>query len=173
MESSLLSMLRRCSRLQQSQVQMCRPFCTPSVQLRRAVDSICASTSRTDRTPCHLVHPPSLHHNPTVDRYLPHRATHLPIEPSTSLPVLRQWLQRDRAPFAALNTDPVVMGHFPAVLHHAKPDPMVNRYVQPRQCDGYGPWATDVRTTASSSSLSPWCPVGSHRSLPAPRSPSV
>jgi len=38
------------------------------------------------------------------------------IEPSTSRLVLRQWHESDRAPFAALNADPLVMEHFPTLL---------------------------------------------------------
>jgi RimJ/RimL family protein N-acetyltransferase len=32
---------------------------------------------------------------------------------STERLVLRRWLERDRAPFAAMNGDPEVMAHFP------------------------------------------------------------
>ena len=33
--------------------------------------------------------------------------------------VLREWQDADRAPFAALNADPVVMEHFPSALTRA------------------------------------------------------
>lgn len=36
--------------------------------------------------------------------------------------ILRQWEERDRAPWRALNADPDVMAHFPAVLYAAEAD---------------------------------------------------
>jgi len=38
------------------------------------------------------------------------------IELLTRRLVLRQWRDEDRTPFAALNADPLVMEHFPAVM---------------------------------------------------------
>jgi len=47
------------------------------------------------------------------------------IEPSTSRLVLRQWCERDRVPFAALNADPLVMEHFQASLTRDQSDAMM------------------------------------------------
>jgi RimJ/RimL family protein N-acetyltransferase len=69
------------------------------------------------------------------------------IEPSTSRLLLRQWRQRDRTPFAALNADPLVMEHFPALLTRDQSDAMVDRCVEQIRCDGYGLWAIEVRTS--------------------------
>ncbi len=41
--------------------------------------------------------------------------------------VLRRWLQRDRGPFAAMNADPEVMAHFPALLSQEASDALVER----------------------------------------------
>jgi RimJ/RimL family protein N-acetyltransferase len=70
------------------------------------------------------------------------------IEPSTPRLVLRQWRDADRAPFAALNADPLVMEHFPALLNRHQSDAMVDRFVERIQRDGFGLWAVEVRTTA-------------------------
>ena len=41
--------------------------------------------------------------------------------------LLRRWRDRDREPFAALNADPVVMEHYPALLTRAEYDAAVAR----------------------------------------------
>lgn len=69
------------------------------------------------------------------------------IEPSTPRLVLRQWEERDRAPFAALNADPLVMEHFPAVLTQDESDTLMNRCIEKLQSDGYGRWAVEVKTS--------------------------
>jgi RimJ/RimL family protein N-acetyltransferase len=69
------------------------------------------------------------------------------IEPSAPRLVLRQWRDGDRAPFAALNADPMVMEHFPAMLTRDQSDAMVDRCVEQIERDGYGLWAVEVRTT--------------------------
>ncbi len=43
--------------------------------------------------------------------------------------ILRPWREADRAPFAALNADPEVMEHFPAVLTREESDAAVDRQV--------------------------------------------
>ena len=52
--------------------------------------------------------------------------------------VLRQWREADRAPFAALNADPVVMAHFPAPLAQAESDAGLDRQARFIACDGLG-----------------------------------
>jgi RimJ/RimL family protein N-acetyltransferase len=67
------------------------------------------------------------------------------IEPSTSRLALRQWNERDRGPFAAMNADPLVMEHFPAPLDREQSDAMVDRLIEQLEHDGYGLWAVEVR----------------------------
>jgi len=69
------------------------------------------------------------------------------IEPSTSRLVLRQWRESDRDPFATLNADPLVMEHFPVLLTHDQSDTMMDRCIVHLECDGYGLWAVEVRTS--------------------------
>jgi RimJ/RimL family protein N-acetyltransferase len=57
---------------------------------------------------------------------------------------LRQWVESDREPFAALNADAEVMRYFPAPLSRAESDAMVSRE-QARIADrGWGLWAVEV-----------------------------
>jgi len=69
------------------------------------------------------------------------------IEPSTSRLVLRQWREPDRAPFAAVNADPLVMEHFPDVLTRQQSDEMMDRCIEQLLSDGYGLWAVEVKTS--------------------------
>ena len=141
-------MLRRCSRQQRSQVQTCRPSSSPSAQVRRASDSSSGTrphVAHTGRAVFSLIRPVSTAH-PTPDGIFGTMATRL-IEPSTSRLVLRQWREDDRAPFAALNADPLVMEHFPTSLKRHQSDAMMDRCVEELQRDGYGLWAVEVRTS--------------------------
>src|SRR5437868_3005646 len=45
--------------------------------------------------------------------------------------LLRRWLPADRAPFAALNADPEVMKHFPALMSREDSDALVDRIEAP------------------------------------------
>ena len=58
--------------------------------------------------------------------------------------LLRRWREADRAPFAALNADPVVMEHFPATLTRAESDAMVDRIESHFGEHGYGLWAVEA-----------------------------
>jgi RimJ/RimL family protein N-acetyltransferase len=58
--------------------------------------------------------------------------------------LLREWRDGDRGPFAAMNADPVVMEHFPAVLTVQQSDALVDRIVEHWTLYGYGLWAVDV-----------------------------
>lgn len=58
--------------------------------------------------------------------------------------LLRRWREQDRAPFAALNADPVVMEHFPAPLTRAESDAMVDRIEAHFVEHGYGLWAVEA-----------------------------
>jgi RimJ/RimL family protein N-acetyltransferase len=58
--------------------------------------------------------------------------------------LLRPWRDSDRAPFAALNADPRVMEHFPAVRTREESDSFMDRIVARLMRDGYGLWAVEV-----------------------------
>jgi RimJ/RimL family protein N-acetyltransferase len=66
-------------------------------------------------------------------------------EPSTARLVLRRWREQDRAPFAALNADPLVMAHFPSRLTQSESDALMDRCVAQIERRGYGLWAVQTR----------------------------
>ena len=70
-----------------------------------------------------------------------------PIEFETQRLLLRQWRAADRAPFAALNADPIVMAHFPAPLTREKSDAMANRCERLIADRRWGAWATEIKAT--------------------------
>ncbi len=57
--------------------------------------------------------------------------------------LLRPWRQSDRVPFAALNADPEVMRHFPAVLDRSASDAFVDRIEAGFAEHGFGLWAVE------------------------------
>ena len=67
------------------------------------------------------------------------------LEIPTERLLLRGWRDADRAPFAALNADPVVMEHFPNVLDAAISDALVDRNDDGWQANGFGLWALERR----------------------------
>jgi RimJ/RimL family protein N-acetyltransferase len=69
-------------------------------------------------------------------------------EPSTSRLVLRQWIEADRTPFAALNNDPLVMAHFPALLTRVESDTLMDRCADQLRRNGHGLWAVQVRASS-------------------------
>lgn len=58
---------------------------------------------------------------------------------------MRRWKESDRAPFAALNADPVVMEHFPALLSNLESNVMVDRIEHGFDEHQYGLWALERR----------------------------
>jgi RimJ/RimL family protein N-acetyltransferase len=58
--------------------------------------------------------------------------------------ILRRWTDADRAPFAALNADPVVMEHFPATMSREASDSFVERIERHWDEHGWGLWAIEV-----------------------------
>jgi RimJ/RimL family protein N-acetyltransferase len=58
---------------------------------------------------------------------------------------LRGWRDDDREPFAAMNADPVVMEHFPAVLTRRQSDELVEKIEAGFEANGFGLWALEVR----------------------------
>ena len=63
--------------------------------------------------------------------------------------VLRRWTGADRAPFAALNADPIVMEHFPAPLSRAQSDALADQLDTDLAEHGWGWWAVEVRDSGS------------------------
>ena len=61
--------------------------------------------------------------------------------------VLRDWQQRDREPFAAMNSDPAVMHYFPARLTPEETNAAVDRYTQQLARDGFTMFAAEDRGT--------------------------
>jgi RimJ/RimL family protein N-acetyltransferase len=59
--------------------------------------------------------------------------------------LLRRWRDSDREPFAALNSDPRVMQHFPAVLSRAESDRVVDRIEAHFEKHGFGLFAAELR----------------------------
>jgi len=57
--------------------------------------------------------------------------------------LLRRWREDDRADFAALNADPVVMEHFPSVQDRATSDASVDRFDAQLAGCGWGLWAVE------------------------------
>ena len=55
--------------------------------------------------------------------------------------LLRRWRPEDREPFAALNADPEVMGHFPARLSREESDRLAERIEADFAEHGFGFWA--------------------------------
>jgi RimJ/RimL family protein N-acetyltransferase len=58
--------------------------------------------------------------------------------------LLRPWRQEDLEPFAALNADPMVMEHFPALLSRADSDTFAERVAALLDERGWGLWALEI-----------------------------
>nr|WP_010133714.1 GNAT family N-acetyltransferase [Microbulbifer agarilyticus] len=65
-------------------------------------------------------------------------------QPKTERLQLRQWCDSDRAPFAAMNADPVVMEHFPKLLGREESDAGVDRQIAHIDKHGWGFWAVET-----------------------------
>lgn len=68
---------------------------------------------------------------------------HVPTRRTERL-VLRPWLGSDRAPFAALNADPMVMEHLQGTMDRAASDAFVDRIGTCWADRGWGLWAVEV-----------------------------
>ena len=66
------------------------------------------------------------------------------VELRTERLLLRRWRAADREPFAALNADPRVMEHFPALLSREQSDERVERIEAHFQQHGYCQWAVEI-----------------------------
>jgi RimJ/RimL family protein N-acetyltransferase len=69
-------------------------------------------------------------------------------ELSTARLLLRRWRETDRAPFAALNADPLVMKYFSNCLTRAESDDLFAKIEAGFETRGYGLWALEVRATS-------------------------
>src|SRR6267378_5891286 len=58
--------------------------------------------------------------------------------------ILRQWRDSDLEPYAAMNADPEVMRHFPALLTKAESAASLERLRRAIDEHGWGLWAVDV-----------------------------
>lgn len=72
----------------------------------------------------------------------------LPVRRTPRL-VLRPWLERDRAPFAAMNADPEVMEFFPSTLTRAESDVLIDTFRANAARRGFGMFAVEQRETGS------------------------
>ena len=86
------------------------------------------------------------------------------IELETERLFLRQWKSTDRAPFAALNSDPRVMEFFPALLTRIESDAMADHCEALIAERGWGFWATEIKENGQFIGF-----VGLH--IPAPELP--
>jgi RimJ/RimL family protein N-acetyltransferase len=68
-------------------------------------------------------------------------------ELTTERLLIRQWKDSDYEPFAALNSDPAVMEHFPAPMTREASDAMIDRVKLAIDERGFGFWAVEVRET--------------------------
>ena len=58
--------------------------------------------------------------------------------------VLRRWKESDLAPFAALNSDPVVMQHFPKMLTTAETQALIEKIEVFFDKESFGLWAVEL-----------------------------
>jgi ribosomal-protein-alanine N-acetyltransferase len=61
--------------------------------------------------------------------------------------LLREWRAEDRAPFAELNADPLVMEYFVAPLSRSRSDELVDRFQKEFAEKGFCPWALELVAT--------------------------
>lgn len=61
--------------------------------------------------------------------------------------VLREWQERDRTPFAAMNVDPVVMRYFPSPFTLDESNEAVDCYNRQLERDGFTMFAVEDRST--------------------------
>lgn len=58
--------------------------------------------------------------------------------------LLRRWLPEDLEPFAAMNSDPRVMRHFPDLLSRQESDALAARIEESFDENGFGLWAVEI-----------------------------
>jgi RimJ/RimL family protein N-acetyltransferase len=62
--------------------------------------------------------------------------------------ILRRWQPSDRAPFASINRDPVVMEHFPRSLSEVQSNRVIDRIEAHFEQHRFGLWATQLRDSS-------------------------
>jgi RimJ/RimL family protein N-acetyltransferase len=63
--------------------------------------------------------------------------------------LLRPWRESDRAPFRAMNADPVVMTYFPSTMTDAESDVALDRFQTAYDRDGFGFFVAELRSTGA------------------------
>jgi RimJ/RimL family protein N-acetyltransferase len=66
---------------------------------------------------------------------------------STDRLLLREWRDEDRAPFAEMNADALVMEYFVAPLSRSRSDELVDRFQNEFAEKGFCPWALELAAT--------------------------
>jgi len=72
-----------------------------------------------------------------------------PQELRTPRLILRRWRAADHDAFAAMNSDPVVMQHFPAIMSQVETTAAIARIEAHFQRHGYGLWAVEIPNVTS------------------------
>jgi RimJ/RimL family protein N-acetyltransferase len=70
-----------------------------------------------------------------------------PLQLETSRLTLRPWQETDRAPFAEMNADPVVMHYFEAPFTRQQSDEAIDRYLAAFDREGFSFFAATMRDT--------------------------
>lgn len=71
------------------------------------------------------------------------------VEIRTARLLLRRWRESDHAPFAVLNSDPLVTEHLPDRLERAESDDLIATIETGFEAHGYGLWALEERATGA------------------------
>lgn len=71
----------------------------------------------------------------------------IPMTLETDRLLLRQWVDADLGPFAALNGDARVMAHFPSVLTPVQSDALANHCRALMAAQGWGVWAIEHKVS--------------------------
>jgi RimJ/RimL family protein N-acetyltransferase len=72
-----------------------------------------------------------------------------PLQLETTRLILRRWQEADRAPFATMNADPVVMHFFAAPFTRAQSDETIDRYLAAFDREGFSFFAATLRDTGA------------------------
>ncbi len=72
-----------------------------------------------------------------------------PFQLETERMILRPWRESDRAPFAAMNTDPEVMSFFASTMTRKESDAALARFQAAYDRDGFGFFVAELRDTGA------------------------
>jgi RimJ/RimL family protein N-acetyltransferase len=73
----------------------------------------------------------------------------LSLQLETARLILRPWRESDRAPFAAMNADPLVMTYFPSTMTPEDSDAALARFQAAYERDGFGFLTAELRSTGA------------------------